>query len=400
MRLSRRDALKAVGAGTLTGLAGCLGGEDDGSTGEGRPDWPHPHFSPEGTSYNPRGTGPSSKPTEAWSVEVGGLGATRPTVYEETVYYATGERLRAFDVEDGTERWSVDVESNSGFRSPVTVDSDHVYIGQTGTRTGVLAFTHDGEEAWHAPTESSVWAPILRPNPDDNHIYAADTDGYVFRIRASDGAVEWKTKVFGPAVRLAARWDELVVGTEAGEVFALLDSGAEATGMWRTKLPGSIQALSVVSGGDVVAGAFGAGVARLRGAARAGRIGWHQRESSPHRSVVVGPDRVFATDGSGIHAYDDRDGSPSWTSVGDFFAPPAGAGDTIFVSDTSDDGGVIAYDRSGGVGVGSARLGNHRWKYSLDGGAVTGPTPAHDALFVVEAGGENESAKLVALRAE
>ncbi|KAB1198637.1 MULTISPECIES: PQQ-binding-like beta-propeller repeat protein [Haloferax] len=400
MRLSRRDALKVVGVGTLTGLAGCLGGDDDGSTGEGRADWPHPNFSPQGTSYNPRATGPSSKPSEAWGVEVGALGGTRPTVYDDTVYYATGKRLRAFAVEDGTERWSVTVESNSGFRSPVTVDSDHVYIGQTGARTGVLAFTHDGEEVWHAPTESSVWAPILRSTPDQDHLYVADTAGYVFRVRASDGRVEWQTRVFGPAVQLAAQWNGLVVGTEAGEVTALNDPGTEPTGMWRTKLPGSIQALAIVSGRDVVAGVFGAGVALLRGSARAGRIGWHREESSPHRSVTVGPDHVFSTDGSGIHAYDERDGSPSWKADGDFFAPPAGAGDTIFVSDTSDDGGVVAYDRSGGIGVGSARLGNHRWEYALDGGAATGPTPAHDSLFVVESGGQNGPARLVALRVE
>ncbi|KAB1187954.1 MULTISPECIES: PQQ-binding-like beta-propeller repeat protein [Haloferax] len=399
-RLQRRDVLRLAGAGTLAALTGCLGGNDAGSTGDGRADWPHPNFSPRGTSYNPRAVGPSSKPSEAWGVEVGGLGLARPTVYEDTVYYATAEQLRAFAVEDGTERWSVDVESRSGFRSPVTVDSDHVYIGQTGTRTGVLAFTHDGEEVWHAPTESSVWASVLRPNPDDDHVYAADTDSNVFRIRASDGTVEWQTTVFGPVVRLVARWDELVVGTEAGEVVALLDSGAEPTGMWRTKLPGSIQALSIISGGDVIAGAFGAGVAHLRGAGRAGRIGWHQTESSPHRSVVVGPDRVFSTDGSGIHAYDENDGSSSWNADGDYFAPPAGAGDTIFVSETSDGGGVIAYDRSGGIGVGGARLGNHRWEYSLEGGAATGPTPAHDTLFVVEDGGENDSARLVALREE
>ncbi|WP_411964013.1 PQQ-binding-like beta-propeller repeat protein [Haloferax sp. YSMS24] len=402
MRLTRRDALRVVGAGTLTGLAGCLSGDDAGSTGEGRADWPHPNFSAQGTSYNPRSTGPSSKPSEAWGVDVGGLGGTRPTVYEDTVYYATGKTLRAFDVEDGTERWSVNVESNSGFRSPVTVDADHVYIGQTGARTGVLAFTHDGEEVWHAPTESSVWAPILRSTPDQDRLYAADTAGYVFRIRASDGRIEWRTRVFGPAVRLAAQFGEVVVGTEGGEVVALDDDGPgrEPTGLWRTKLPGGIQALGYVTSSDVVAGMFGAGVARLRGSLRAGSVDWHRDESSPHRSLVLGPDRVYSTDGSGIHAYDDSDGSPSWKADGDFFAPPAGAGDTIFVSDTSDDGGVVAYDRSGGIGVGSARLGNHRWNYSLEGGAVTGPTPAHDSLFVVESGGEDGSARLVALRVD
>ena len=401
MRLTRRDALTTLGAGALAGLTGCLSGEDRGSTGEGRPDWPHPNYSPQGTSYNPRATGPSAKPGEVWSVDVGGLALARPTVYEDTVYYATGKTLRAFAVEDGTERWSVDVESESGFRSPVTVDADHVYIGQTGTRTGVLAFTHDGNEAWHAPTNSSVWAPIVRPNPGSDFLYAGDTDGYLFRIRPSDGRVEWQTRVFGPVTTLAAQFDEPVVGTESGEVYAFLDEGAgrEPTGLWRTKLGGGIQALATAST-DVFAGMFGAGVARLRGGLRAGTVDWHREESSPHRSLVLGPNRVFSTDGSGIHAYDDGDGSPSWKADGDYFAPPAGAGNTVFVSDTSDDGGVVAYDRSGGIGVGSARLGNHRWKYNLDGGAATGPTPAHDSLFVVESGDEDRSAKLVALRVE
>jgi hypothetical protein len=208
--------------------------------------------------------------------------------------------------------------------------------------------------------------------------------------------------VFGPVTRLAAQFDQLVVGTEGGEVLMFNDDGAgrEPTGLWRTKLPGGIQALAMISSDDVVAGMFGAGVARLRGALRAGSVAWHRENSSPHRAVTVGPQRVFATDGSGIHASDYTDGSSSWNGDGDFFAPPAGAGDTIFVSDTSDDGGVVAYDRAGGVGVGDARLGTHRWRYSIDGGAETGPTPAHDSLFVVESGTEDSQSRLVALRSE
>ncbi|ELZ78409.1 PQQ repeat-containing protein [Haloferax larsenii JCM 13917] len=403
MKLTRRDVLKSAGAGSAIGiasLAGCLG-NDTGSTGEGRSDWPQPHFSPQGTSYNPRATGPESKPNEAWGVEVGGLALGRPVVFEDTVYYATGERLRAFAIEDGTERWSVEVEPKSGFRSSVTVDSNHVYVGKTGTRTGVLAFTHDGEEAWHAPTESSVRAPIVAPEQNPDYVYAADTDGYVFRIRTDDGTVEWRTTVFGPVRALATQFDKPVVGTEGGEVVVFLDNGAghEPTGLWRTKVPGGIQALATAND-DVFVGMFGGGVARLRGSLRAGKTDWHRPDSSPHRSLVVGPDRVFSTDGSGIHAYDEREGTRLWESNGDFFAPPSGAGNTVFASDTSEDGGVVAYDRSGGIGVGDVRFGNRRWTYSLTGGAVTGPTPAHDSVFVVESGGESGSARLVALRAE
>ncbi|MFC7202213.1 PQQ-binding-like beta-propeller repeat protein [Haloferax namakaokahaiae] len=400
LRPTRRRFLHAIGASSILGLAGCLGGER-GSTGDGRADWPFPNFSPTGTSYNPRATGPDSKPTESWGVEVSELDLSRPLVFENTVYYLEPDRLRAFDVADGSERWSA--TTRNSFDPSMMVDSDHVYVGQSGSQDGVLALTHDGDEVWRAPTVSSIWAPIVRPRPDDDHLYAADIDGYVYRIRVSDGTVEWRIRVFGPVISLAAEYNRLVVGTEGGEVSMFYDDGPrrEPTGLWRTKLPGGIEALALPNSSDVVAGAFGAGVAYLRGAMHAGKPSWHRDESSPHDSVVVAPDRVFSTDGSGLYAYDVHDGKEQWSADGDFFAPPAGAGNTIFVSDTSDDsGGVIAFDRSGGVGIDDTRIGARRWKYSLTGGALTGPTPAHDALFVVEAGGENEPARLVALRAE
>ncbi|WP_410767261.1 PQQ-binding-like beta-propeller repeat protein [Haloferax sp. DFSO60] len=399
--LRRRVLLKTLGSGMLAGVAGCVS-KPRGNSEAGPQDWPYPHFSAKGTSYNPALVGPRSKPSESWGVEVTGFSRGRPIVHGQTVYYASDRRIRAFDVEDGTELWAFETEIDYGFRSPLTVDSDHVYIGQTGTRPGVLALSHDGEEVWHAPTESGVWAPIIKSAPDSDHLFAADTDGYIFRIRTTDGRIDWKTRVFGPIRALAGNHSAFAVGTEGGEVSMFLDEGPdqEPTGLWRTKLPGGIQALSAGRAGDVFAGAFGGGVARLEEGLHAGAVRWHQEEPSPHKSVVVGPKRVFATDGLGLHAYNERTGEDSWFAEGDFFAPPAGAGDTIFVSETSEDGGVIAFDRSGGVGVDSLRFGVRRWRYALDGGAETGPTPAHDALFVVESGDKNESARLVALRAE
>ncbi|MGB9955968.1 PQQ-binding-like beta-propeller repeat protein [Haloferax prahovense] len=399
--LSRRTFLGTLGTGAAAGLAGCVGG-DEGSTGDGRADWPHPYFSPEGAGYNPRATGPASKPGESWGVEVIGIELARPVVFGETVYLATSERLRAFSVGDGTELWSVESDPQSGFRSSVTVDSERVYIGYVGTRTGVLAFTHDGEEAWHAPTESSVWAPVVRPEPDRDRLYASDTAGNLYRVRASDGTVEWREEVFGPVRSLAARYDTVVAGTEGGEVFSFQDEGVErgATGRWRTKHPGGVQALAIAESNDVFAGFFGAGVARLRGGLRAGAVDWYHEDPSPHGSLVVGPRRVFSTDGTGLDAFDKRAGSPSWAAGDDFFAPPAGAGDTVFVSDTSKSGGVVAYDAGGGVGFDDTRIGAERWRYDLAGRALTGPTPAGDALFAVESGGDDGPRRLVALRAE
>ncbi|RDZ36386.1 hypothetical protein C5B89_15740 [Haloferax sp. Atlit-47N] len=399
-RLSRRAFLGTLGIGAAVGLAGCVGG-DEGSTGDGRTDWQHPYFSPEGTGYNPRATGPASKPSESWGIEVNGLELARPVVFDETVYLATSERLRAFSAADGTELWSVESDTQSVFRSSVTVGSERVYVGHSGARTGVLAYTHDGEEAWHAPTESSVWAPVVRPEPDRDCLYTADTAGNLYRVRASDGSVEWREEVFGPVRSLAARNDTVVAGTEGGEVVTFRDEGVKRglTGTWRTKLPGGVQALAVAGSGDVFAGFFGAGVARLSGGLRAGAVAWHQEDPSPHGSLVVGPRRIFSTDGAGLDAFDKRSGSPSWAAGDDFFAPPAGAGDTVFVSDTSDDGGVVAYDTGGGVGLDDIRVGGVRWRYDLAGRALTGPTPAGDALFVVESGGDDGPRRLVALRA-
>jgi outer membrane protein assembly factor BamB len=162
-----------------------------------------------------------------------------PVVGWQHVFYPCYDVLRAFDVADGTERWSrtvyaLDEDDNKyergvstppAFPHQVSVGGgpDLVVVGVAGERNELRAYTVEGDLAWQTPTPAGgklVGAPAYEPRT--NRISVGTTGERVVCVEARTGDVEWSRRVFG-AVEAAPAVDEakVVVTTTAGEVYGL-----------------------------------------------------------------------------------------------------------------------------------------------------------------------------------
>ncbi|EJN58619.1 outer membrane protein assembly factor BamB family protein [Halogranum rubrum] len=398
---SRRHVLASLGAVGVGSVAGCLGSVDTdagatASDDDTTTDWPMANFDPMGRSYNRNTTGPTEKPTERWATEVDWQ-STRPVVADGTVYVSSQARLRAFDVENGEERWSVgplEATERPRYTAPA-VDGDTVYVG-ADTSAGLLALDAEtGEKRWRYRFDGEHTGMSVPPIPGYtgeegwSSLVVTDGHGTVHLLDLDEREPRWTFEVYGRVSRTATRGDVVYAGTEGGEVYALYDG----EGRWRRKLPGKITALAVEdNGGEVIASTFGGGVFRLRDNAHAGRTRWHaERGPVAHRAFVVADGRVCGTDLARAKVLDERSGDPEWSVEGDFGVPPAGAGDTLYFGGEK---GVTAYKLGGGMGVDGLRFGGKRWHYPFEGSVSGGVTVADEAVVAVDTGGEDRPSRL------
>lgn len=68
-------------------------------------------------------------------------------------------------------------------------DEGNIYAGLSGTNAGAIKLSPSGEEIWHYPTSSG----IVNIRMFNNHVYLACSDGYVYKLVASDGSLIWKS---------------------------------------------------------------------------------------------------------------------------------------------------------------------------------------------------------------
>ncbi|MFE7353671.1 protein kinase [Streptomyces sp. NPDC057543] len=129
--------------------------------------------------------------------------ATRPTVYDDTVLLAAGDRLQSLDARTGEVRW----ETRSGGAhslgsAPLVVDG-LVFAAATGSPEGAELAAYDlrtGAEKWHEPLAQKDLAKAERGN-----FWPVATDGKVVYAIGEDGP-----KAFRPT-------DGTLLGTAGGE---------------------------------------------------------------------------------------------------------------------------------------------------------------------------------------
>jgi outer membrane protein assembly factor BamB len=135
-----------------------------------------------------------------WRYEVGGVGAPSPVVAGETVYVSDYEGgLRAVADDDGTERWTFDVDDHGG--TP-TVHDGTVYLA--GPTTLYALDAADGGVRWRVDCESDAATPAGTTDA----LYAV-LDGRLTAVDPSTGetrvlesASGWVTAVAGDTVYL------------------------------------------------------------------------------------------------------------------------------------------------------------------------------------------------------
>lgn len=321
---TRREFLGVVGGGLLLGATGVSAGADSNDAAWRQPGGDNAH-----THSAIDGVGPTGALSKAWS---GGVSAWRNgvavgAVVGDTVY-ATGERLGAFDIEDGTERWTYTggpppEPTNEGDEpdvEPPTVVNGTVYApihygvfdAFDHEQTALVALDADnGEKQWQI--DFPVDAALSSVTVADGNLYVEGPDTeegdgtYIYCLQPEDGAVKWRQEIPG---------DDPMIATEP----------------------------------------------------------------------LVANDLVFVTPSNGVVAYDAGTGEKVWSALPNVATIDTGlvADGTVYVSESIDPGvTVIALD---------AESGSQQWKQAFSkNGYVSGMTIDAKRLYLKNARGENVS---------
>ncbi|MCU4743328.1 PQQ-binding-like beta-propeller repeat protein [Natronoglomus mannanivorans] len=209
-----------------------------------------------------------------------------PTISGDTVYLAEGA-VTAFDLEDGTERWTVETDSEAGFHSTPTVFDEMVFVSQQDTRLIAVDAT-DGTILWEyeEPVNSS-------PTVVDDVAFVVSNRGGTIALDAQTGDERWINGVGGstpPAVT-----DEFVIVTDR-EIHALTLTDGEQ--VWSTNPKGDLTTPPTTVDDAVL---IGVGNETRAYSLADGDVRWSLPFSQPSVPPVVHDGELYLSSAAGIH---------------------------------------------------------------------------------------------------
>lgn len=159
-------------------------------------DWPQFHFDAQHTGFNPYenvlGPGTVGKLTSRWKYAIGGQVSTSPTVAHGIVYAAAinaDSHLYAFDAGTGTLLWTF---WGGTLCNAVAVANDIVYFTSCFNYSGhnylIALDAGSGAYRWSYEVGDYSSSPVVV----NGVAYAGSSDGNVYAVNASTGALLWK----------------------------------------------------------------------------------------------------------------------------------------------------------------------------------------------------------------
>lgn len=186
--------------------------------------------------------------TESWSISVDDRFALSPTLDDDVVYVRTETSVLAIAADDGARLWSRDREpfDVEGFDVAkdiaVAVDDDRVYVPNP---SGISA--HDkstGKQVWDADAEKVRAAPVV----SDDVVLASGVESGVTALDTADGTERWTWHDGG-------MWTSPVVANDTvyatGSDLVALDFGTGAQ-RWRYDIGGDVFASPVTANDQLV----------------------------------------------------------------------------------------------------------------------------------------------------
>ncbi|BDH44939.1 outer membrane protein assembly factor BamB [Salmonella enterica subsp. enterica serovar Choleraesuis] len=258
-------------------------------------------------------------PNTLWDTSVGsGIGDfysnLHPAVQDSVVYAADRKgTVRALNVADGKEVWTVDLSEKTGFFSKnlpallsggVTVSGGHVYIGSEKAKVFALN-TSDGSIAWQSDVAGEA---VSRPTVSDGVVLVHTSNGILQALDENSGAVKWTVNLDMPALSLrgesapATAYGAAIVGGDNGRVSAvLLQQGqmiwqqriSQATGATEISRLGDVDMTPVIQNGVVYALAYNGNLTALD--LRSGQIMW-KRELGSVNDLIVDGNNIYVVD--------------------------------------------------------------------------------------------------------
>lgn len=254
---SRRQLLVGTGAIGIATLAGCTAFADREPDLTG--DWPQLGRDRTNRNYAPEMTLPGDL-EESWRVSVGSWPYTPPVVADGSVFVAGSRGVFALDAPDGTERWRRDIDGDVGAALAVVDGAllvpEHRREGTDRLRAFDLG---DGADRWAVALESRPFAPSVA----DGRVYLRTRDAC---LAVADGELSWRTELdrlvydrynvrdtqdFTSLIAPAVTPDGVVVPDRDAVVALDPDDGTER---WRVDLRGSMASPVAVDDGILAAG--------------------------------------------------------------------------------------------------------------------------------------------------
>lgn len=350
---SRRALLHACGLAGLSTLTGCLSASPYTASSPTADEWLTTRRGPTNTACAPEATPPRRRPEVVWRAVASGpvdellvddatvyatlptetvaldheTGARRWTTAGDdqsmvpasrrvgclsggTLYTVDSERLRAFDADDGTRRWSRSVAAELG--DPVRgygmqVTRSALLLGYHG---GLAAFdVEDGSHRWTVSPGGLGW---VYPAVAHGRLYVGSPGPVYAYERAS-----WPERVLDPTPRV--RW------RARGPAFCSWPAVTESRVVVADRVPLPDEEPTSV-----------------RAYERDGTPAWHARVPGTGRAPAVTPDGTVVVsvgeDPSTLLALDGAEGSVRWERrVAQYVREPVVAGDVVVVAGAPDE---------------------------------------------------------------
>lgn len=166
----------------------------------------------------------------SWTLLLNNALTAPPVLTSRSAYFPIdGDRLVAYDLASGAQRWIVSAQTNL---QPAAGDG-LVFLAEPQAISALKEI--DGSRHWQVPLTERLTVP---PVWDNEWLVAADASGRVSAFRAADGRLIWSQSVGAQAhARPALAGDRVYVSTLDGRVVAL--SVATGALVWQHRLGGA-----------------------------------------------------------------------------------------------------------------------------------------------------------------
>lgn len=390
----RREVLRLVAGGAAVGLAGCLGGSDEGITDDVVTQSPSsvgsdattptatptatttetatPELTPSVTAWAQAygdaantGFAVGGKPTTGsirWTAKLDGRLQAPPVVFGDRLFAVAGKTLSSHAHSDGTEQWTRTFAATLEHAPACTTDvllvaADKLYALEPAT----------GKTRW----ESSVGdGPRTDLTVHDGVVYFGTADSKVYGLRIVDGEQVARSALFPHGgLQTPTVDDSGVVVTAADEVTGLNRRGAQ---QWDHETKSTISAPPTVAGDVVYVGTTDGTLLCLDRSTGSER--WSVSfESSILTPPSVSDEGVFVVAGQTLHSVDPESGRVRWSQRVDDAAltAPSHAPGVVYVGSAGHR--VVALDTESG---------ETHWTKKTGHPTVVAPALVADGLYV------------------
>lgn len=267
----------------------------------------------------------------AWtkSIGTGGKGESQvlaqPVSDGRLIYTLDGEaRISAFDVNTGSQAWSVDLNPNIkrdklGFGGGLALSEDGKLYVTSGFRFVAALDAATGATLWQKTVDTQLHAA---PVVNDKYVMATDVDNQIFAFNRENGDMDWTYQAIAEPARLLKTASPILSGDtvyapfSSGELVALTTSNGQP--QWTQVLAKQTRTNAISEIRDI-----------------SGR-------------PVLFNGTIFAASHSGVfQAMNARTGEPVWSIAADSTNSPWVAGDVVFLLTVQ--GELLAANRDSGL---------------------------------------------------